>query len=662
MTDFIKKVVYPVIYPADQMIKFGKKFQETFDFSKKAQEPDYKPLEDYGIIGNMETIALVSRYGSIDFMCLPHLESKSVFASLLDKDKGGFFRISPRMNFTSNQEYEEKTNILKTNFYTSTGHGQITDFMPPFKKSKSWHKQQILIRQVKCVKGHIPFQLVFQPRFDYGRKRPKIEKMDGGILATTNEERLHLDASLHFNINHLGAKANFTLSENEMAWIDMQYGQRSHINHKDLERYYKETLFYWKSWNHKCDLKQCVFSGPWHDKVVRSGLILKLLTHGETGAIAASATTSLPETIGGVRNWDYRFNWIRDSVFTAQSLYNLGNKKEARHLFNWYKRLYRGVKASDIQILYSMHGEKVGEETKLRHLAGYKNSKPVRIGNLAASQLQFDVYGEILNMAYETSRYGESLSKNDWKFLAKIIHHVIKVWDTRDSGIWEVRGQKKHFVYSKLMCWVAIDRAIKIAEKKSFKAPLEKWEKIRGQIKESILKNGYNKDLNSFVQSYNSKYLDASNLLIPIVGFLPFDDPKVKGTISATLKYLTKNGFVHRYLSRDGLPGKEGGFILCTFWLIDCLALSVQTQKAEKMFLNLLKYTSPLGLFSEEIDPVKKTILGNFPQAFSHVGLINSALYIGAAKGKQIPGPTPLGILGNKIISLLRLKYILGIK
>jgi GH15 family glucan-1,4-alpha-glucosidase len=395
---------------------------------------------------------------------------------------------------------------------------------------------------------------------------------------------------------------------------------------------------------------------------VRSGLVLKLLTHGETGAIAAAATTSLPEIIGGVRNWDYRFNWIRDSVFTVQSLYNLGNQKEARSLFNWYKRLYKGVKISDIQIMYGMHGEKELTEKKLWHLSGYKNSRPVRIGNAAVSQLQLDVYGEILNMAFETSRYGESLSKNDWEFLAKIVNHVCRTWHHKDFGIWEARSEKKHFVYSKLMCWVAIDRGLKIAEKKQFKCPSQKWEKTRDEIKNSILENGYNKDINSFTQSYHSNTLDAANLLIPIFGFLPFDDPRVNGTINATLKYLTKDGLVFRYLSKDGLPGKEGAFVLCTFWLIDCLALSGQTKKAEKMLVNLIKYISPLGLFAEEIDPERRIMLGNFPQAFSHIGLINSALYIGLTKGKQVPGPKPLGIIGNKIISLLRLKYILNIK
>ena len=644
----------------NKILDFGKKFQEKIGGYKYSE--DYKPIGNYGIIGNMETIALISNDASIDWMCLPHLESKSAFSALLDKDNGGFFKVSPRLLFSSWQEYDGHTNVLKTNFKCASGFAQVTDFMPPFKKSRQWHKQQILFRKITCSKGYVPFELVFQPRFDYGKYKPQITQTDTGILATAREERLYLDVSLPFAINNNGAQANFTLSEGESVWVVMQYGARKYFIEKEMEEYRQKTLSFWEHWRHTCDLKQCVFNGPWHDLVIRSGLVLKLLTHGETGAIAAAATTSLPESIGGVRNWDYRFNWIRDSVFTVQSLYNLGNKQEARSLFNWYKGLYRGVKISDIQILYGMHGEKKVSEKKLRHLSGYKNSKPVRIGNAAAGQLQLDVYGEILNMAFETSRYGESLSKNDWKFLAKIVNHVCRVWSNKDFGIWEARGSKKHFVYSKLMCWVAVDRGLKIAEKKYFKHPFKKWDRIRSEIRNSILKNGYDKNMNAFVQSYNSKNLDAANLLIPIVGFLPFDDSRIKGTIDATLKNLTQNGLVLRYLSKDGLPGKEGAFVLCTFWLIDCLTLSGQIQKAEKMFTDLLKCISPLGLFAEEIDPRNKMMLGNFPQAFSHVGLINSALYMGIGKGKQAPGPKPLGIIGNKIISLLRLKYILNIK
>jgi len=621
---------------------------------------DYKPIENYGIIGNMETAALIANDGSIDWMCLPHLESESVFATLLDKDKGGFFRLSPRYAFTSSQEYEGDTNILKTKFECFSGNGEITDFMPLFKKSKRWHKQQVLFRRVKCNKGYVPWRLVFQPRFKYASRKPKIINIDTGVLAYHNQEQIYLDAPLPFKVSQLTAEANFTLSENEEIWIVMQYGVRNHFTVKDMEQKFEETRLFWENWNHKCDLKQCVFSGPWHNLVIRSGLVLKLLTHGETGAIAAAVTTSLPEKIGGVRNWDYRFNWLRDSVFTVQSLYNLGNKKEAKSLFNWYKKLYKGVKIRDIHIVYGLHGEKELKEKTLKHLSGYKNSKPVRIGNLAGNQTQLDVYGEILNVAFETSRYGESLSKNDWKFLKKIVNHVCKIWDTKDSGIWEARSKKKHYVYSKLMCWVAIDRGLKIAEKKQFKAPTLKWEKIRDEIRQSIIKNGYDKELGSFVQSYNTKALDAANLLIPIVGFLPFNDPRIEGTINATLKYLTKNNFVFRYTSKDGLPGKEGAFTLCTFWLVDCLTLSGQIQKAEKIFINLLKHISPLGLFAEEIEPMQKTMLGNFPQALSHVGLINSALYIGLSKGKKMPGPKPLGIIGNKIISLLRLRYILN--
>ena len=551
--------------------------------------PDYKNLEQYGIIGNLETVALISCTGSIDWMCLPHLESESVFARLLDKDRGGYFSVQPKISFESYQKYIENTNVLETYFKTSGSKAVLTDFMSPFKKRSVWHKHQILFRKIECTKGVISFTAEFKPKFNYAKTLPKIKLTESGVVAESKTEKIFLDCSSPFEITQKEAKTHFTLGSGESLWFTMQYNSRSAFSLKNLEKEFSKTTKYWRGWAHKCDKRQCVFNGPWHDHVVRSGLVLKLLAHGETGSIAAAATTSLPEDVGGNRNWDYRFNWIRDSVFTAQALYNLGHKKEARELFNWFKRLYKGQKVKDLQILYGMHGEKEITEKTLRNLKGYKNSRPVRVGNAAAKQKQLDVYGELLNMAYEISLSGEKISQNEWRLLKKIVNYVCKIWQQPDAGIWEIRSRYKHFVYSKVMCWVALDRGIKIAEKRKFKAPIENWIKTRDKIRQTIIKKGFNKKMNSFVQSFDNEHLDAANLLIPMVGFLPFEDPKIKGTIETTIKHLTNNNLVHRYKTKDGIKGQEGAFILCTFWLIDALSLSGKIEKAEKLFLHLLK-------------------------------------------------------------------------
>lgn len=610
----------------------------------------YKPLEYYGLIGNTETCALIGADGAIDWLCLPHMESGSVFAALLDKDKGGHFTIQPKLKFKSYQKYVEGTNILQTFFSCSSGEAVITDFMPPFKKRTVWHKSHLLFRNIKCTRGFVDFEVVFDPRFNYARAKSDLQQTERGVVANYEDERLYLDGYFPLQIKGRQARGEFTVSNKNDSWVVLQYNSHANFQPKDCQKEYEETFRFWKKWVHDCDRAKCVFKGPWHDLVVRSGLVLKLLTHGETGSIAAAATTSLPETIGGARNWDYRFNWIRDSVFAAQALYNLGHYREAKELFNWYKKIYKGVSISDIKILHGMHGEQEVPEVKLRHLAGYRNSKPVRIGNAAIDQFQLDIYGELLNVAYETSRYGESISQNDWRLLKRVVDHVCRVWQQPDAGIWEARTKPRHYVFSKVMCWVAIDRGIKIAEKKGFKAPFERWSETREEIKKTVLQKGFNKNLNSFVQSFNSKALDATSLLIPILGFLPFDDYRIKGTINATLKRLTKDGQVYRYLNDDGLSGHEGTFTLCTFWLVDALALSGRVKEAEKIFLNIIKNVNRLGLLAEEYDVAKKEQLGNFPQAFSHIGMINSALYIGLAKGQQARGPQPLGLLTSKIL------------
>jgi len=606
---------------------------------------NFKKIEHYGIIGNLDTCALVGRDGSIDWCCFPHIESPSVFAGILDIDKGGHFAVSPSGPFESEQQYIENTNVLQTIFHTSTGKATLVDFMPLTEDYEAGkHEIQSIYRKLTCNGGTIKVEIKFRPRFDYARAQTVVKSADNGILAAADNEQVYLSSSFDLKVRNNEAFGSYTLKQGETAWFVLKYGGSEPVYPKACENSLEETVRYWQNWSHKCGPTECVFHMLWHDLIVRSGLVLKLLTHHESGAICAAPTASLPEEIGGVRNWDYRFNWIRDAAFTVQAFFNLGHIKEAKNYLKWVLSQCRGTKPSDIRIMYGLHGESSLEEKELKHLSGYRNSRPVRIGNEAVNQRQLDIYGELVNIFYEIVRYGEDISNDDWKYVTKIIDYTCTVWNTPDAGIWEVRGDPQHFVYSKLMCWVALDRGIKIAEQKRFEAPLEKWGKTRDEIRKAIMEKGFNAELNSFVQAFGSSTLDATSLLIPVMGFLPFDDPRVKGTVNASLKQLlTKDTFVYRYKGEDGLPGKEGAFVLCSFWLVNALVLSGRNEEAMRIFKNLIKYISPLGLFAEEIDPETGEHLGNFPQAFSHIGLINSALYLGKAEGGKQIGPEPMG-------------------
>ena len=605
----------------------------------------FKNLEDYGVIGNLQTCALIGRDGSIDWLCFPYLESPSVFAALLDKERGGYFYIHPNAKYESLQSYIENTNVLQTTFAAPLGVVVVTDFMNP-EGRKDDHYAGEVFRKVECVNGTVELEINFSPRFDYARAVSDFEIAEGGVIAQAKNESLFLQSPIALNIDGQSAKGTISLRGGEAVWFVLQYKHHISLSDKDCNKFLADTKRFWSSWAHKCLRSECILEGPWHNIVVRSGLILKLLANPETGAIAAAATTSLPEKIGGVRNWDYRYAWVRDSSFTAQALFHLGHIKESQDFRRWMRGIV--VKTEDpsqIQIMYGLNGEVDLKEEVLDNLSGYKNSSPVRIGNGAAGQKQLDIYGELLNAVYDTTRHGEDISYKNWTIIRRIVDYVCSVWNTEDSGIWEVRGGPRHFVYSKLMCWTALDRAVKISRFKGFDCPVKKWGRVRETIKQAILEKGFSKKLNSFVQSFDSDVLDASSLLIPLMGFLPFDDFRVQGTIAAVLKRLTTpGGLVYRYEADDGLPGSEGNFVLCSFWLIQNLALSGRVEEAEEMFLNVLKYISPLGLFSEEIEAETGRQIGNFPQAFSHIGLINSALYIGIAKGRKHKGPKPAGL------------------
>lgn len=605
---------------------------------------DYLKINDYGIIGDLLTVALIGKDGSIDWYCIPHINSPSVFAAILDKDKGGYCTVQPSKKFTSRQQYVKQTNILETQFKTSSGSLTVTDFMPVKHVGKLYENTfPTLMRKITCSKGTVDVNIDFKPHFDYARSKMTFEKTDQGAAAKNHQEVLYIDTSASLKIDTKGAKGTLQMKQNESTWVILQYNDGRRLSEEQCERALETTTGFWRSWVNDCDVCQTetgLFKGPWKEVIIRSGLVLKLLIQDMTGAICAAATTSLPETIGGERNWDYRFNWIRDAAFTVRALYKLGYVEESRKNLEWFMKICtENIDPEKIQIMYGLQGETDLKEQTLDHLSGYMNSKPVHIGNGAAKQKQLDIYGELVNVFYETSRFGIDISDKEWGLLIKVVDHVCKVWNTKDAGIWEVRSGYQHFVHSKLMCWVAVDRALKIADKQQKDCPREKWSKIRDQIHADILKKGFNKDINSFVQYYGSDIIDATCLLIPIYKFLPFNDPRVQGTLHAVLERITtKDGLVYRYEHRtnDGLKGKEGAFLLCSFWLIDVLAYSGRIEEAKSLLYKMLDYTSPTGLLAEEYNPGTKEALGNYPQAYSHIGLINSALYIEKAEKKGL--------------------------
>jgi len=598
---------------------------------------EYDPIGAYGLIGNLETCALVSREGSLDWCCLPHLQSPSVFAAILDVTRGGRFSIRPTGSFDSDQRYRPNTNVLETEFTTDSGTAVLVDFMPLLSDdpvapvSEPW-----IFRRVECLDGTVDLDVTFQPRFDYARARTTVEPFDGGIIARGNGEHVSLTPALELDTDGRSARGRHAIEAGDVCWYTLQYGQRKRPESIEPETLLKRTRNYWRNWVHGCTQPDCPFEGEWHDMVTRSELVLKLLMHHRTGAIAAAPTTSLPELIGGTRNWDYRFSWIRDAAFTIQALLKLGHIQETTDYLDWCLDVVHSQSETfqPFQPMFGLQGAKQLTEETLDHLSGYRNSAPVRIGNAARSQLQLDVYGELILALYETSQHGEPVSETTWETMRDVIEYVCTLWNRKGAGMWEVRSDPEQFVHSKVMCWVALDRGIKMAREQGYEAPLDRWRAVRSEIHATVLEKGFNESIDSFVRSFEANHLlDAAALRIPLVGFLPVDDPRVQGTINAVRERLTTDdGLVYRYEGADGIPGGEGTFVLCSFWLVDCLALSGDIREAETFFENVLSYASPLGLFAEEIVPETGELLGNYPQAFSHLGLINSAIYIKAAK------------------------------
>jgi alpha,alpha-trehalase len=596
----------------------------------------FSPIADHGLIGDETACALVSGDGSIDWWCTPTLDAESVFASLLDPASGGEFSIRPVGSWESEQSYVPRTNVLRTVFETASGRATLTDFFP---MDHELAGRNCIFRDLACEEGTVSIEAVFRPRFSYGEVEATVERRDGQIRASGGGHDLWLATGTSLRTLPNRAVATPTLSSGESIRFATRYGDRV-PSLSEAEGVRERTEAFWTEWADGCDDRapECI-DERWHDLTRRSGLALKLLIQEETGAICAAPTTSLPEAIGGPRNWDYRYNWIRDAKLTVQALYALGQREEAERYFEWFLEICRKEPA-EIQPVYGLAGETDLEERESETLCGCHHSQPVRIGNAAAHQDQHDVYGTIVQAIYETLQYGDGLEDEDWRSIRSIVDHVCEVWETPDVGIWEFREEPRHHVHSKLMCWVALDRALAISEEYDLEAPRERWVRERDEIHETVCERGYSEDRGSFVQTFDGEdHLDAATLLIPIVGFLPGDDERVLGTIDAIQSELTTdNGLVYRYRRDDGLEGEEGAFVLCSFWLVDALALAGRLEEAESLFERVVEFANPLGLFAEEVEPGTENHLGNFPQAFSHIGLINSALYLGAAKGSGVDG------------------------
>jgi GH15 family glucan-1,4-alpha-glucosidase len=578
-------------------------------------------IEDYAIIGDGETVALVERTGSIDWLCWPRFDSRACFAALLGTPEHGHWRISPVGEFTCRRQYQPETLILETRFETPSGVALVVDFMPPRGEASD------VVRIVRGIKGRVEFTSELLVRFDYGSIIPWISQAQdhrGELQAVAGPDRLTLRTPAALRIERGPVTASFTVAEGEEVPFALTYSE-SHLpvpRPIDVRVALTETQDFWKQWSGKCE-----FKGPWREAVLRSLVTLEALIYRPTGGIVAAATTSLPEQIGSTRNWDYRYCWIRDATFTLLALLNAGYVDEAERWRDWLVRALAGAPAQ-AQIMYGLAGERRLTEWEVEWLPGYENSRPVRIGNAAALQRQLDIYGELADALHHARETGLAPAAAAWAVQAELTNHVAAIWAEPDEGIWEVRGPRRHFTHSKVMAWVAMDRAIKAAQQYSLPAPLEQWCEIRRKIHADVCAHGYSTKKQSFVQAYGSEELDASLLMIPLVGFLPPDDARMRGTVEAIGRELKIDGLVRRYLTSktdDGLPAGEGAFLACSFWYADNLVLLHRHDEAREMFEHLLTLRNDVGLLAEEYDPRAKRQLGNFPQAFSHVALVSTA-------------------------------------
>jgi GH15 family glucan-1,4-alpha-glucosidase len=578
-------------------------------------------IEDYALIGDTATAALVGRDGSIDWLCMPRFDSPACFAALLGGPENGRWLLAPTGGVNAvRRRYRDDTLLLETEFQTEDGVVALIDFMPLCDRRSCTE----VVRVVEGRSGTVPMSMEVEFRFDYGRTVPWVRRRDYGLSAIAGPNALNLRTPVRLRGKGFSTVAEFHVRTGEtvpftLTWYPSHEeapGPRHPLHHL------RDTEQWWREWS-----SHCTFQGPWRDIVMRSLITLKALTYSTTGGIVAAPTTSLPEEIGGVRNWDYRYCWLRDATFTLYSLAICGYTDEARAWREWLLRAVAG-RPQELQIMYGVAGERFLAELELAWLPGYEGSRPTRIGNAAHEQFQLDVFGEVMDALHVARKYGVQPNHDAWRVETALVDYIATAWTEPDEGIWEVRGPRQHFTHSKVMAWVAVDRAVKAVERFGFEGAVDKWRALRAQICHDVLQHGFNPQRNAFVQHYGSNALDASLLMIPLVGFLPASDPRVVGTVEAIRRELMEDGLVRRYRTEsnvDGLPGGDGAFLACTFWLADNLAMMGRTDEARQIFDRLLALCNDVGLLAEEYCPRTQRMLGNFPQAFSHVCLINSA-------------------------------------
>ena len=604
------------------------------------QESSGRPIADYALIGNGQTAALVARDGSIDWCCWPRFDSPAVFCRLLDARRGGWFRIGPSGPHQSTRGYLGPTNVLATTFATADGRARVTDLMPaPSDAGGPGAIPHRILRKVEGLAGRVELAIGFRPTFDYARAGADLTYGPRGAVARSGEVALSLVCPVPLRPQSDALAGRMTVAAGERAWVVVTHGPAQQadeglkISDAQADAEFDRTLDYWNHWS-----GACTYDGPYHDLVRRSALALKLLFFQPTGGLVAAPTTSLPEEVGGVRNWDYRFTWLRDSALILDALMQIGYHEESLRFFEWLQTLCLRCRG-DLQIMYTVEGGAVPAEQALDHLDGYRGSRPVRIGNAAADQTQLDVYGHVLDAVLLClRRMPRAVRPQLWDLLRLLADRAAARWGEPDRGPWEVRGEPRHFLYSKLYCWVALDRAIRLAEQTGLSGDIATWRRERETLREAILTRGYSDRVGAFTQAFDSPALDASALVLPLVDFLPATDARVRSTAQMVQERLVADGLVYRHLADDGLPGGEATFALCSFWLVDNLALSGRVDEARRLFERVCGSANDVGLLAEEIEPSGGELLGNFPQGFAHLGLIRAALHIARAE-HEAAGP-----------------------
>ncbi len=605
----------------------------------------YRPIGDYALIGDCRSAALVSRDGTIDWLCYPRFDSPSVFAAILDAQRGGRFRVRPVSDFRAERRYVPNTNVLETIFRTAGGAVRVRDLMPVARedeKRATLTPDHQLLREIQGLEGEVELQILYEPQPDYGRGDPVLcERGAFGICCESGRAAIALRSELPLTIarDRRSAYGVARVRAGQRAYLSLTYSEEAPavvpplgpVAHSKVE----QTLRWWREW-----AGRCTYQGPYREAVVRSALVLKLMAYAPSGAVVAAPTTSLPERIGGKRNWDYRFCWLRDASFTLRALFALGYEEEAVAFLGWMLHATR-LTWPELQVLYNVFGEARLPETELTHLDGYRGSRPVRVGNNAYGQLQLDVYGEVLDAVWRFARRGGTLDRDTVKLLDGLGHTVCKRWREPDEGIWEGRSGREQYTHSKVLCWVALDRLVQLHDSGQLQICVDTFRLERDEIRNEIERRGYNEALGSYTRTFDGDTLDAALLTLPLYGYLDAQHPRMRATCARVHERLAHGPLVYRYQDvDDGLPAGEGPFGICSFWAVECLASGGQAGEAGVAFEQLLGYANDVGLFAEEIDAESGAALGNFPQAFTHVGLINAALTLGEERTEPLP-PSP---------------------